>query len=66
MRLRSEILMVAWMKREAWKKPHVPCAASLVRDRAIVCGARGEDRVSTERHSEIRLDCDNDVVLLKI
>lgn len=62
----QEILMVAWMNREA--------LAETARTRRGVYFSRsrsrlwrkGEESGHVQHVSEIRLDCDNDVVLLKI
>ncbi|MFN3751708.1 MAG: phosphoribosyl-AMP cyclohydrolase [Thiobacillus sp.] len=62
----GEILMVAWMNREA--------LAETARTRRGVYFSRsrnrlwrkGEESGHVQNVSEIRLDCDNDVVLLKI
>lgn len=62
----GEILMVAWMNREA--------LAETARTRRGVYFSRsrnrlwrkGEESGHVQHVSEIRLDCDNDVVLLKI
>lgn len=62
----GEILMVAWMNREA--------LAETARTRRGVYYSRsrnrlwrkGEESGHVQHVSEIRLDCDNDVVLLKI
>jgi phosphoribosyl-AMP cyclohydrolase len=62
----GEILMVAWMNREA--------LAETARTRRGVYFSRsrkrlwrkGEESGHVQNVSEIRLDCDNDVILLKI
>ena len=62
----GEILMVAWMNREA--------LAETARTRRGVYFSRsrnrlwrkGEESGHVQHVSEIRLDCDNDVVLLKV
>ncbi len=61
-----EILMVAWMNREA-------LTLSLEENRAVYWSRsrqklwrKGEESGHVQNISEIRLDCDNDVILLKI
>jgi phosphoribosyl-AMP cyclohydrolase len=62
----SDILMVAWMNREALK-------LTVERGEAVYWSRsrkklwhKGEESGHTQKVKEIRLDCDEDVVLMKI
>lgn len=62
----NKILMVAWMNREA-------LALTLEKQQAVYWSRsrqklwpKGEESGNVQNIKEIRLDCDNDVVLLKI
>lgn len=62
----GEILMVAWMNREALKQ-------TVERGEAVYWSRsrkklwhKGEESGHTQKIKEIRLDCDEDVVLMKI
>lgn len=62
----GEILMVAWMNRES-------LALSVAEQRAIYWSRsrqklwrKGEESGHVQQIHDIRLDCDNDVVLLKV
>lgn len=62
----KEILMVAWMNREA-------LALTVTEGRAVYWSRsrqrlwrKGEESGHVQRVSEIRLDCDNDVILLQV
>ena len=62
----GEILMVAWMNRESLEQ-------TLKRGEAVYWSRsrrklwhKGEESGHTQKVSEIRTDCDNDVLLLKI
>lgn len=62
----KEILMVAWMNREA-------LALTAAESRAVYWSRsrqklwrKGEESGHIQRVSEIRLDCDNDVILLRV
>ena len=61
-----EILMVAWMNREA-------LSLTVAEGRAVYWSRsrkklwrKGEESGHVQRDSEIRLDCDDDVIILKI
>ncbi|WP_028312390.1 phosphoribosyl-AMP cyclohydrolase [Derxia gummosa] len=62
----NDVLMVAWMNRDA-------LAATLAKGEAVYWSRsrkrlwhKGEESGHTQRVLEIRLDCDQDVVLLKV
>lgn len=62
----GDILMVAWMNREALKKTvELGEAVYWSRSRKKLWH-KGEESGHTQKVKEIRLDCDEDVVLLKI
>ena len=62
----GEILMVAWMNREALEETaHTQRGVYWSRSRNKLW-RKGEESGHVQIVSEIRLDCDNDVVLLKI
>ncbi len=61
-----EILMVAWMNREALSLTVAEgCAIYWSRSRNKLW-RKGEESGHRQNVSEIRLDCDNDVIILKI
>jgi len=62
----NDVLMVAWMNREA-------LAATAARGEAVYWSRsrarlwhKGEESGHVQKVHELRLDCDNDVVLLKV
>lgn len=62
----GEVLMVAWMNRDA-------LAATVARDEAVYWSRsrgrlwhKGEESGNTQAVREIRVDCDRDVILLKV
>lgn len=62
----GEVLMVAWMNRDA-------LAATVARDEAVYWSRsrgrlwhKGEESGNTQAVQEIRVDCDRDVILLKV
>lgn len=62
----GEVLMVAWMNREAWEYTlanHVACYFSTSRKKLWV---KGETSGHTQDVVEVRVDCDTDAVLLKV
>mgnify|MGYP000024965010 FL=1 len=62
----GEILMVAYMNREAWEKTlasGVACYYSTSRNKLWL---KGETSGNTQEVHEIRIDCDADAVLLKV
>ena len=62
----GEILMVAWMNREALEETvRTGRGVYFSRSRSKLW-RKGEESGHVQNVSEIRLDCDNDVVLLKI
>lgn len=62
----GDILMVAWMNREALKRTvDLGEAVYWSRSRKKLWH-KGEESGHTQKVKEIRLDCDEDVVLLKI
>ncbi|MGK2952280.1 MAG: phosphoribosyl-AMP cyclohydrolase [Thiobacillus sp.] len=62
----GEILMVAWMNREALEETaRTQRGVYFSRSRNRLW-RKGEESGHVQNVSEIRLDCDNDVVLLKV
>lgn len=62
----GDILMVAWMNREALKKTvELGEAVYWSRSRKKLWH-KGEESGHTQKVKEVRLDCDEDVVLLRI
>lgn len=62
----GEVLMVAWMNREALQKT-VECGQAVYWSRSRgKLWHKGEESGHFQRVSEIRIDCDNDVILLKV
>jgi phosphoribosyl-AMP cyclohydrolase len=62
----GEILMVAWMNREALKRTaELGEAVYWSRSRKKLWH-KGEESGHTQKVKEIRLDCDEDVVLMKV
>lgn len=62
----GDVLMVAWMNREALKRTaELGEAVYWSRSRKKLWH-KGEESGHTQKVKEIRLDCDEDVVLLKI
>jgi phosphoribosyl-AMP cyclohydrolase len=62
----GDILMVAWMNREALKQTvELGEAVYWSRSRKKLWH-KGEESGHTQRVREVRLDCDEDVVLLKV
>ena len=62
----GDILMVAYMNREAWLKTletGVACYWSTSRNKLWI---KGETSGNTQEVHEIRVDCDADAVLLKV
>jgi phosphoribosyl-AMP cyclohydrolase len=62
----GEVLMFAWMNREALEKTHKGGEAVYWSRSRRKLWRKGEESGHTQKVREIRLDCDNDVVLLKI
>ena len=62
----GRVLMVAWMDREALKRT-VECGEAVYWSRSRKkLWHKGEESGHFQKVSEIRLDCDNDVILLQI
>ena len=62
----GRILMFAWMNREALQQTiDTNCAVYFSRSRNKLW-PKGEESGHVQKVSEVRLDCDNDVVLLSI
>lgn len=62
----GEILMVAWMNREALDETARTLRGVYWSRSRNKLWRKGEESGHVQNISEIRLDCDNDVVLLKI
>jgi phosphoribosyl-AMP cyclohydrolase len=62
----GEILMVAWMNREALEETARTMRGVYFSRSRNKLWRKGEESGHVQNVSEIRLDCDNDVVLLKI
>lgn len=62
----GEILMVAWMNREALEETARTLRGVYWSRSRNKLWRKGEESGHVQNISEIRLDCDNDVVLLKI
>ena len=62
----GRVLMMAWMNREALQRT-VACGEAVYWSRSRKkLWHKGEESGHTQKVKEIRLDCDEDVVLLKI
>lgn len=62
----GEILMVAWMNREALEETARTSRGVYWSRSRNKLWRKGEESGHVQTVSEIRLDCDNDVVLLKV
>ena len=62
----GEILMVAWMNREALEETARTGRGVYFSRSRNKLWRKGEESGHVQNVSEVRLDCDNDVVLLKI
>jgi phosphoribosyl-AMP cyclohydrolase len=62
----GEVLMFAWMNREALEKTQQGGEAVYWSRSRRKLWRKGEESGHTQKVREIRLDCDNDAVLLKI
>jgi phosphoribosyl-AMP cyclohydrolase len=58
--------MFAWMNREALQRPRSWVARCISAARASKLWFKGEESGHVQTVHDIRLDCDNDVVLLKV
>ena len=62
----GDVLMFAWMDREALQKTAETGRAVYFSRSRNKLWAKGEESGHVQEVHEIRLDCDNDVVLLKV
>ena len=62
----GEVLMFAWMNREALEKTLLGGEAVYWSRSRRKLWHKGEESGHTQKVVEIRIDCDNDVVLLKV
>jgi phosphoribosyl-AMP cyclohydrolase len=62
----GRVLMVAWMNREALKRTVESGEAIYWSRSRKKLWHKGEESGHTQKIKEIRLDCDNDVVLLQV
>ena len=62
----GEILMVAWMNREALEETAKTMRGVYWSRSRNRIWRKGEESGHVQQVSEIRLDCDNDVILLKV
>jgi phosphoribosyl-AMP cyclohydrolase len=62
----GEILMVAWMNREALEETARTMRGVYWSRSRNKIWRKGEESGHVQQVSEIRLDCDNDVILLKV
>jgi phosphoribosyl-AMP cyclohydrolase len=64
--LSGEILMVAWMDRDAWARTLATGKACFYSRSRKAAWMKGERSGHLQIVREIRIDCDGDVVLLKV
>lgn len=62
----SEVLMVAFMNEDAWKKTLKTGKATYFSRSRNKLWVKGESSGHVQMVREIRIDCDNDTVLLKV
>jgi len=62
----GRILMVAWMNRESLQETVATCKGVYWSRSRQKLWRKGEESGNTQKVHEVRLDCDADVVLLKI
>jgi len=62
----GEVLMVAWMNREALAETARTMRGVYWSRSRNTIWRKGEESGHVQQVSEIRLDCDNDVILLKV
>ncbi len=62
----GEILMVAYMNRQAWQRTLDTRVATYWSTSRLALWVKGETSGNTQDVVEIRVDCDADVVLLKV
>lgn len=61
-----EVLMIAWMDREAWEKTLETGFAHYHSRSRDTLWKKGESSGHVQRVVEIRIDCDSDAVLLRV
>lgn len=61
-----EILMLAWMNKEAWEKTLTSGEAHYYSRSRKKLWHKGESSGNTQKIVAIRLDCDNDAILLLV
>jgi len=62
----GEVLMLAFMNKEAWEATLATGKATYYSRSRQELWVKGESSGNLQRVKEIRIDCDNDTVLLKI
>jgi phosphoribosyl-ATP pyrophosphohydrolase/phosphoribosyl-AMP cyclohydrolase len=62
----GEVLMLAWMNRQAWQKTLDTRQAHFWSRERNALWRKGETSGNTMRVVEVRLDCDSDAVLLRV
>jgi len=62
----NDVLMFAWMNRDALQKTAELCRAVYFSRSRGKLWFKGEESGHVQRVHEIRMDCDNDVLLLKV
>ncbi len=62
----GEVLMVAYMNREAWERTLATGLACYWSTSRNQLWTKGESSGHVQEVQEIRIDCDNDAVLLKV
>lgn len=62
----GEVLMLGFMNKEAWEKTLKTGKATFYSRTRNTLWVKGETSGNTQLVKEIRIDCDNDTVLLKI
>jgi phosphoribosyl-AMP cyclohydrolase len=62
----SEVLMLAFMNRDAWEKTLSSGKATYYSRSRQTLWIKGETSGNVQWVKEIRIDCDNDTVLLKV
>ena len=62
----GEVLMMAWMTSETLERPWPPARSPTGRARARRSGRKGETSGHHQRLVEAYVDCDGDVLLLKV
>lgn len=62
----GEVLMVAYMNREAWQRTLATRVASYWSTSRNALWVKGETSGNVQEVAEVRVDCDADAVLLKV